>query len=252
MNSSTQRRFLITGAASGIGAAFCRRVAGPGVSILVHTRRNRDGAEKVAGEIRAAGGHAVVELADLSPAGAGRALAARAIEALGGLDVLIANAGYALRKPAFEAGDEAFEAAHGAISRSFFEMATEAVPSLRQSSAGRIIAVSAFGPHVWRTQVPAFSVTSAAKASMETMAKSLALDLAPEGITVNVVAPGFIEKDPGAHYAVPPSSTEELNRQIPMGRKGTQEEVAAVIDFIASPAASYVTGQVIHVNGGLV
>ena len=95
-------------------------------------------------------------------------------------------------------------------------------------------------------------MTSAAKASMETMAKALALDLAPEGITVNVVSPGFIEKDPGAHYAVPPETATALNQQIPMGRKGSQDEVAAVIEFIASEAASYVTGQVIHVNGGLV
>jgi NAD(P)-dependent dehydrogenase (short-subunit alcohol dehydrogenase family) len=100
--------------------------------------------------------------------------------------------------------------------------------------------------------VPAFAVTSAAKASMEAMAKAFALDLAPEGITVNVVAPGFIEKDAGAHFAVPPEAAAEINRQIPMGRKGSRDEVAAVVEFVASEMASYVTGQVIHVNGGLV
>jgi NAD(P)-dependent dehydrogenase (short-subunit alcohol dehydrogenase family) len=249
---SAQRRVLITGAASGIGAALARRIAGSDVAMLIHTRRNREGIDKVADEARAAGAKVAVELVDLEAAGTGRALVARAVEAMGGLDVVVANAGYALRKSAIEAGDDAFEAAHGAISRGFYEMATSAVPHLRQSSAGRIIAVSAFGPHVWRTQVPSFAVTSAAKASMETMAKSLALDLAPDGITVNVVAPGFIEKDAGAHFAVPPETAAAINQQIPMGRKGSQQEVAAVIDFIASPEASYVTGQVIHVNGGLV
>jgi len=249
---SSKRRILITGAASGIGAALCRRMAGPGERFLVHTRRNAQGAKTTAANIRAAGGTADIVLADLAEAGAGRRLVASAAERLGGLDVLIANAGYALRKPAIEAGDAAFEAAHGAISRGFFEMATEAIPHLRASVAGRIIAVSAFGPHVWRTQVPAFAVTSAAKASMETMAKALALDLALEGITVNVVSPGFIEKDPGAHFAVPPEAAAAIDQQIPMGRKGSQDEVAAVIEFVASEAASYVTGQVIHVNGGLV
>jgi 3-oxoacyl-[acyl-carrier protein] reductase len=249
---SAQRRVLITGAASGIGAALARRIAGSDVAMLIHTRRNQEGIDKVADEARVAGAQVAVELVDLEAAGTGRALVARAVEAMGGLDVVVANAGYALRKSAIEAGDDAFEAAHGAISRGFYEMATSAVPHLRQSSAGRIIAVSAFGPHVWRTQVPSFAVTSAAKASMETMAKSLALDLAPEGITVNVVAPGFIEKDAGAHFAVPPEAAAAINQQIPMGRKGSQDEVAAVIDFIASPEASYVTGQVIHVNGGLV
>ena len=249
---SPGRRILVTGAASGIGAALCRRMAEPGTSIFVHTRRNREGAEKVAEEVRATFGVAEIDLVDLADAGAGRALVARAVEKFGGLDVLIANAGYALRKSALEAGDDAFEAAHSSISRGFYEMATAAIPHLRASSAGRIIAVSAFGPHVWRTQVPAFAVTSAAKASMEAMAKALALDLAPEGITVNVVAPGFIEKDAGAHFAVPPEAAAEINRQIPMGRKGNQDEVAAVVEFVASEMASYVTGQVIHVNGGLV
>lgn len=249
---SPGRRILVTGAASGIGAALCRRMSEPGTWILVHTRRNREGAEKVAEEVRAAGGVAEIDLVDLADAGAGRALVARAVEKFGGLDVLIANAGYALRKSALEAGDDAFEAAHGVISRGFYEMATAAIPHLRASPAGRIIAVSAFGPHVWRTQVPAFAVTSAAKASMEAMAKAFALDLAPEGITVNVVAPGFIEKDAGAHFAVPPEAAAEINRQIPMGRKGSRDEVAAVVEFVASEMASYVTGQVIHVNGGLV
>ncbi len=249
---TTPRRILVTGAASGIGAALCRRLAGPGASIMIHTRRNRAGAEAVAADVRAAGGLAEIDLVDLSDAGAGRGLVSRTTGTLGGLDVVIANAGYALRKTASEAGDEAFEAAHGSISRGFYEMATAAIPHLRAAPAGRIIAVSAFGPHVWRTQVPAFAVTSAAKASMETMAKALALELAPEGITVNVVAPGFIEKDAGAHFAVPPEAAAAINQQIPMGRKGSQDEVAAVIEFVASEAASYVTGQVIHVNGGLV
>lgn len=249
---SVPRRILITGAASGIGAALCRRMAGPDTQLVAHTRRNRGGIENVAAEVGAAGGTAEIDLVDLSDAGAGRGLVERAVEKMGGLDVLVANAGYALRKSALDAGDDAFEAAHGAISRGFYEMATAAIPHLRASRAGRIIAVSAFGPHVWRTQVPAFAVTSAAKASMETMAKALALDLAPEGITVNVVAPGFIEKDAGAHFAVPPEAAAAINQQIPMGRKGSQDEVAAVIEFVASEAASYVTGQVIHVNGGLV
>lgn len=250
--SQTTRRILVTGAASGIGAAVCRRIAGPETQFLVHTRRNEAGVEKAAEAIRAAGGAAEIVLSDLSEPGAGRRLVTAATDRLGGLDVLIANAGYALRTPVAEVGDEAFEAAHGAISRGFFEMATAAIPHLRASTMARIVAVSAFGPRVWRTQLPAFAVTSAAKASMETMAKALALELAPEGITVNVVAPGFIEKDAGAHIAVPPEAAAAINLQIPMGRKGSQDEVAAVIEFVASEAASYVTGQVIHVNGGLV
>ena len=246
------RRILVTGAASGIGAAVCHRMAGPGTRFVVHTRANRAGAEKTVAGIEAAGGAAEIELIDLAEPGGGRRLIAMTAARLGGLDVLITNAGYALRTPVTEVSDAAFEAAHGLISRGFFEMATAAIPHLRVSAMARIVAIGAFGPHVWRTQIPAFAVTSAAKASLESMAKALALELAPEGITVNVVAPGFIEKDPGAHFAVSPEAAAAINRQIPMGRKGSQDEVAAVVEFCASEAASYVTGQVIHVNGGLV
>ena len=125
---SVPRRILVTGAASGVGAALCRRIARPDTHLFIHTRRNREGAEKVATEVGLAGGVAEIDLVDLSDRGAGRGLVKRAALKLGGLDVLVANAGYALRKPALEAGDDAFEAAHGTMSRSFFEMATAAIP----------------------------------------------------------------------------------------------------------------------------
>ncbi|WP_420403215.1 SDR family NAD(P)-dependent oxidoreductase [Nisaea sp.] len=248
----TERCILVTGAASGIGAATARRLVRPGDRFLLHTRSNEVGLSRVAEELREAGAEAETELADLAAPDAGRMLVERSAECLGGLDVLIANAGYADRSPLGEAGTELFEQAHGAIARSFFEMAEAALPYLERSSAGRAVAVSAFGPHVWRTDLPSFPATAGAKASLEATARALALRLAPSGATANIVAPGFIEKDAGTPSALKPGAVDAFVPAIPMGRRGTPDEVAAVICFLASPEASYVTGQLIHANGGLI
>lgn len=246
------RTILVTGAASGIGAAVCRHMADPGVQIIVHTRTNREGAERTAAEVVQAGGTADILLADLSEAGAGGDLIKRTVELCGGLDVLVANAGYADRKPLSEVSDADYRRAADTIAGSFFEMGQAVAPHLVASPAGRIVAVSAFGPHVWRTNVQAFPATAAAKAALEALVRALSLELAPEGVTVNAVAPGFIRKDAGAHVAMTPEGLARTTSQIPMGRVGETAEVAAAIAFLASDQAAYITGQVIHVNGGLV
>ncbi|MBT4353992.1 MAG: SDR family oxidoreductase, partial [Rhodospirillaceae bacterium] len=175
-----------------------------------------------------------------------------AIRYYGGLDVVIANAGYADNTPISEITDVDLEKAHNTITRSFVELTTTAIPFLKKSANARIIGVSAFGPHVWRTQVMPFAATAAAKSALESIAKALALQLAPAAITVNIIAPGFIKKDTGAHVAIEPKALEQVRSQIPMGRVGEAHEIASVIAFCASKESSYLTGQVIHVNGGLV
>ena len=132
------------------------------------------------------------------------------------------------------------------------DRATAAIPYLEKSDCGRIVGISAFGPHVWRTKVTPFAATAAAKASMELTAKALALQLAPSGITVNLIAPGFVKKDKDAHVAISPETLNKLVAEVPMGRVAEPEEIASAVAFCASSEASYITGQVIHVNGGLV
>jgi 3-oxoacyl-[acyl-carrier protein] reductase len=244
------RRYLITGAASGIGAACCRVLAGPGVAIALHTRKNRDGAERMAGFVREKGGTAHVLLGDLAdPAAPARAVE-QAVTALGGLDVLVSNAGFADRTPLASLTDAGFAASHDAIAFALLRLARAAQPHLAAGQDPRLVAVSSFVAHVFRLDTPIFPASAAAKAALEALVRALAIEWAP-GITVNAVAPGFTRKDPGAHAALDPGAFEERIARIPMRRLGTPEDVAAAIGFLASPAAAYITGQVLHVDGGI-
>jgi 3-oxoacyl-[acyl-carrier protein] reductase len=126
------------------------------------------------------------------------------------------------------------------------------MPHLKNADDARIVAVSSFVAHAFRLDVPLFAASAAAKAGLEALVRVLAMEMAPSNVTVNAVVPGFIRKDPGAHVAIDP---ERLRRQVagvPLARVGLPEEVAAAIVFLASPAAGYITGQALHIDGGLV
>lgn len=245
-----ERRYLITGAASGIGAACCRVLAAPGTAIALHTRQNRAGAERVAAHLRDLGGIAHVLLGDLAAPGAPERAVEEAAAALGGLDVLVSNAGFADRTPVAELTDAAFARSHDAIALALLRLARAARPHLARGRHPRLVAVSSFVAHVFRLEQPLFPASAAAKAALEALVKALAIEWAP-AIPVNAVAPGFTRKDPGAHAALDPQAFEERISRIPLRRLGETEEVAAAIAFLASPAAGYITGQVLHVDGGL-
>jgi NAD(P)-dependent dehydrogenase (short-subunit alcohol dehydrogenase family) len=247
-----RRTLLVTGAASGIGAAVCRAMAGPETAILVHTRRNREGAESVARQIRDAGGSAEVVFGDLAEPAVADALVATTLERFGRLDVLISNAGFADRTAFADLTSEALMVSTETIQGAFFRLARAAIPHLRGASHGRVIAISSFVAHAFRTDLTTFPASAAAKAGLEALVRALAIELGPAGITVNAVVPGFIRKDEGAHRAIGPGVLADQTARIPLGRIGLPEDVAAVVDFLASPAAAYVTGQAIHVDGGLV
>jgi 3-oxoacyl-[acyl-carrier protein] reductase len=253
MSDPTSRRtMLVTGAASGIGAAVCRVLASPDTAILVHTRRNRAGADRVAAELRSSGAGAEVFLADLAEPDAASAAVREAVSRFGGLDVLVSNAGFADRTPFATLTDAAMTASVEAIQGAFFRLARAAIPHLRLATHPRIIAISSFVAHTFRTGIPTFPATAAAKAAQEALVRALAVELGPVGVTVNAVAPGFIRKDDGAHRAIGAGALASQTGHIPLGRIGLPGDVAAAVAFLASPEAGYITGQTLHVDGGLV
>ncbi|QDC01690.1 SDR family oxidoreductase [Mesorhizobium sp. 8] len=242
---------LATGSASGIGAAALHRMVQAGDKVVVHARANRDGAETTARQLRARGADVVTVIRDLAETRAGIDLVARTVDEFGSVDTLIHAAGFPVLAQIGEVERDVVVAAFNAITFSFFDLAAAATPHLVTSGNGRIVAVSTNNAHVFRMDYPVFPVSAAAKSALETTVRSLAVQLARSGVTVNAVVPGLIRKDHGEQFL----TDEEWRRYaavIPAGRIGTPEEVGAVIAFLASREASYVTGQIIHVNGGLI
>jgi NAD(P)-dependent dehydrogenase (short-subunit alcohol dehydrogenase family) len=252
MSGDVNRVVLLTGAASGIGAATAVRLAAPSVGMILHSRRNETGLQAVAEAARGMGAEVATMLGDLQDAKVGATLVGQAMARFGRLDVLISNAGFADRTPTANLSEAALMASFAAISGAFLAMTRAAMPHLAAAGDGRIVAVSSFVAHSFHAGQPVFPASAAAKAALEALARALAIELAPSGTTVNAVVPGFILKDAGAHVALDPETLQRQAETIPLGRLGLPNDVAAVIAFLVSPEASYVTGQTIHVDGGLV
>lgn len=247
MTDGRQRRsILVTGSGSGIGLATARRLAAPGVGMTIHARTNRAGCEHAKREVEARGAEAQIVLGDLADGGVARDLVDRTVEAFGRLDVLIANAGFPVER-AWEGLDrDIMDYAHKVVTLGFWEMAERAIPHLKSAKGGRVVTIGTLNVHVHRPGFLSFPASAAAKAGLEALTRTLAIHLAPHGVCVNCVSPGLIRNESDG-----PDAFEEVMSHLPLGRLGTTDEAAAMVAFLAGPDASYVTNQVIHVNGGI-
>lgn len=242
------KRCLVTGASSGIGAAVALGLGAQGASVVVHGHSNREAAESVAKQIEAAGGKAAVLTADLSQRGAAADLIGRAGEALGGLDLLINNAGGPFaRVPFGEASDDYIERMMAVNVDSLIEACRAAVPLLQAGRDACIINTTSIAAR--HGGGPGAILYAAAKGAVSTLTRGLAKEYAGT-IRVNAVAPGVIATPLHAKLSSAEIMQGFLNA-IPMRRIGTAEECVGTYLFLASPMLSgYVTGQVVEVNGG--
>ncbi len=242
------KRALITGSSTGIGAAVAKELARLGASVAVHGNKNAAAAESVATEIRAAGGKAVVVLGDVSNSASAGQIVADAVAGLGGLDILINNAGAILDRVT-NAGfdDAAYDNVYNLNVRSVLAVTKAAYPHLKAAGGGSIINTGSVAGRFGGFGGSA--VYASAKAAVHSITRNAAREFAPDHIRVNVVAPGFIITP--FHDKTPQSVKDSAAAQIPMQRLGTAEDCVGAYVFLASDSMSgYITGQIIDVNGG--
>lgn len=240
---------LILGAGSGIGAAVARRIAEPQSRMLLHTGSNRQRLEAVAQSCREAGAEVELCVGDMSSAELLDEIGRRIADfPEGGLSGLVFAAGYARLGTVCSARTEDLVESFQAMPVAFHHLVGMAAPKLAPQR-GRVVCVSAFGAHKTRTY--SYATTAPAKAALEAQVRVFAANFATRGIAVNAVVPGFIEKESGTPSSLTPEQWAEVTKEIPMQRIGRREEVAATIAFLLSENAGYITGQTIHVNGGM-
>jgi glucose 1-dehydrogenase len=234
---------LVTGANTGIGRAIAQRLQADGYRLAFNSRNDREEARQ-AFEAVAARGEAEWLIGDLSQEGIGKRLVGETVERLGRIDVLVNNAGVTSAKPALELDAEDFDHIFSVDVKASFLLALAAARAMKdRGEGGSIVNVTSVHEHIPR---PGFTLYAGAKAALGMISRSLALELAKDGIRVNAVAPGVIATERNR------ADAEELGSEVPLGRVGTPEEVAGLVSWLAGDESRYVTGVSYIVDGGMV
>lgn len=234
---------LITGSSRGIGAAIATELAGAGWPVAVNYRADRVGAERIAAAVAERGGQSVALEADVSQADAAERLVAAAEEEFGRILVLVNNAGVTADNLSMRLSDEDWDRVLETNLSAAFRLTKRAIGPMMRARFGRIVNIASV---VGMRANPGQANYAAAKGGLIAFTRTVAVEVARRGVTVNAVAPGMIETELTAEL-----DAEAIAAAIPARRIGTPEEVAACVGFLCSPAASYVTGATLTVDGGM-
>jgi 3-oxoacyl-[acyl-carrier protein] reductase len=238
---------IVTGGSRGIGRAVSLRLARAGADVVVVFAGNREKAEAVVGEIQEMGRRSVAIQADVSQAEQVDAMVKQVIEAFGRIDILVNNAGITRDNLLLRLKEEDWDAVLNTNLKGVFLCTKAVTRQMMKQRFGRIINISSV---VGLIGNPGQANYVAAKAGVIGLTKTAARELASRGITVNAIAPGFIDTDMTA--VLGEETRKQMLGQIPLGRFGTAEDVAGAVAFLASDDAAYITGQTLNVDGGMV
>ena len=244
----TDKVAIVTGSSKGIGRAIVECLAGLGAKVVVSSRK-ADACEAVAAGIRAKGGAAIVIPCNVSRRPEVEALVAGTVKAYGGIDILVCNAAVnPVFGPLTKLTDEAFDKIMGANVKATIWFANLVCPGMAARGGGALIIISSIGGLRGSEMLAAYGISKAADFSL---ARSLAVEWGPKNIRVNCVAPGLVKTDFARALWENEAAVAARNARTPLRRLGTPEEIGATAAFLATPAASYITGQVIVADGGV-